>query len=50
MPLKPGSDQATISANIAELIKSGYPRAQAIAIAEAEARRSKSKGKKGAGK
>lgn len=33
MPLQPGSSRATISANIAELIKSGHPEKQAAAIA-----------------
>lgn len=33
MPLKPGRSDKVISENIAELIRSGYPREQAIAIA-----------------
>ena len=33
MPLLDGDSQDVISANIAELIKAGYPRAQAVAIA-----------------
>lgn len=45
MPLKSGSDQATISSNIAELIRSGYPSKQAAAIAYSKARDSKKKKK-----
>lgn len=37
MPLKTGSSQETISANIEELIKSGHPREQAAAIAYKQA-------------
>jgi len=33
MPLKSGSSKKTISENIAELIRSGRPREQAVAIA-----------------
>jgi uncharacterized protein YdaT len=33
MPLKKGSDNATVSLNIEELIKAGYSKKQAIAIA-----------------
>ena len=40
MPLKQGNDPKTIKENIHELIKSGYPRQQAIAIAMTEARKS----------
>jgi hypothetical protein len=40
MPLKPGTSQAVISHNIAELIDYGYPKDQAVAIAHSEARRS----------
>ena len=39
MPLKPGGGKTVISRNIAELIRTGYPPAQAKAIAYAEARR-----------
>lgn len=41
MPLKEGSDDATISKNIAELIRSGHPRDQAVAIAYKQAGRSR---------
>jgi hypothetical protein len=41
MPLKSGHSQEVISANIAELIRSGYPRKQAEAIAERKARDSR---------
>ena len=39
MPLLKGSDRATISANIARLVREGYSRKQAAAIAYSEARR-----------
>lgn len=32
MPLKKGKSDKVVSANVSELIKSGYPRKQAIAI------------------
>lgn len=38
MPLASGKSKETISANIAELIKAGHPRAQAAAIAYSKAR------------
>lgn len=44
MPLKKGSSKAVISANIARLIREGYPRDQAVAIAYREAGKAK-KGK-----
>lgn len=43
MPLKKGSSQKVISANIAELIRSGRDRTQAVAIAFSEAGKSKKK-------
>jgi hypothetical protein len=49
MPLKEGSDPATISANITELVKSGKPQAQAIAIAYRKAGKAR-KPKKGKAK
>jgi hypothetical protein len=42
MPLKSGSSHAVISANIAELIRSGRTRSQAAAIAYKQAGMSKS--------
>lgn len=41
MPLKSGSSEKTISHNIKQLRKDGYPQEQAIAIAEHKARRTK---------
>jgi len=50
MPLKTGSSDETISKNIAELIRAGHPKDQAIAIAYKEAGRStSSKGRSGLG-
>ncbi|MCJ7828724.1 MAG: hypothetical protein MUP81_03165 [Dehalococcoidia bacterium] len=45
MPLKKGSSQKTISENIGELVKSGYPdgHGQAGAIAFSQARKSSGK-------
>jgi len=40
MPLKEGYSKETISSNIAELVKSGYPQNQAVAIAYSNARKS----------
>ena len=46
MPLKKGSSDKTRGENIQEMIRSGYPRNQAIAAAYDTQRRSKKKGKK----
>ena len=46
MPLKRGSSQKVISQNIAELIKSGRKKDQAVAISYDKARKSKKRGKK----
>ena len=46
MPLKSGSSQKAISANIRELIASGYKREQAVAIALHKAGTGKDKSKK----
>jgi hypothetical protein len=44
MPLKKGSSQETVSANISELVHSGRPQKQAIAIALKTAREAKADG------
>ena len=44
MPLLEGSSDEVISANIAELIRAGHPRDQAIAIAYRKAGRSRGDG------
>jgi len=43
MPLKKGRSKKIISENIAELIRSGYPKDQAVAIAYDKAGLSRSK-------
>ena len=45
MPLKSGSDKATVSKNISTEIKAGKPKDQAVAIAMDKAGKSKGKGK-----
>lgn len=46
MPLKKGKSKKVISENIAELIRAGKPRAQAVAIAFDVAKKPKKKTKK----
>lgn len=46
MPIKKGKSKKIISANIAELRRSGKPTKQSVAIAYSLARRGKKKGKK----
>ena len=45
-PLKKGKSKATISSNISEMVKSGYPQKQAIAASLNQARKSGAKIKK----
>lgn len=45
MPLKKGSGQKTISANIREMRKAGHSQAQSVAAAVRQANRSAPKGK-----
>lgn len=47
MPLKSGSSKSVISANIAELIRAGHKRDQAVAIAFDHAGKGRKRGRRG---
>lgn len=46
MPLEKGGSDATRGRNIAEMIRAGHPKKQAIAAAYSQQRKSKRKGRK----
>lgn len=48
MPLKKGKSKATVSSNIREMVRAGYPQKQAVAASLSQARRTggKKHGKK----
>jgi len=43
MPLKKGKSKETVSSNIREMMKSGYPQKQAVAASLSQARKSGAK-------
>jgi hypothetical protein len=45
MPLKSGSSKSVISKNVSEMVKAGYPQAQAVAASLRKAGVPKAKGK-----
>lgn len=47
MPLHKGTSQKTVSRNIKEMVREGYPQKQAVAASLEQQRRSKRKGRKG---